>query len=111
MQQFYNAFSDSCHLIIYSSEGVITDVNDKLLKLFNIPDKSVWVGLRMTDFLGEETSRKVMEQLAQGKSYEECQAIDTGAGEKINFRQKFTPICDSQGKPLWILLITTPEQN
>jgi len=109
LEQFYKAFRDSCNFIIYSSEGVITDVNEKLLKLFNISEKSIFVGKHMSDFLGEKTCLAVMEHLTQGKSYEECQSVDTGVGGMQNFRHKFTPICDSQGELLWIISITTPE--
>jgi PAS domain S-box-containing protein len=110
LQQFYNAFSDTCYLIVYSSEGVLTDINEKLLKFFNA-DKSVFVGKHMSEYLGEETCRTVLKNLEQGKHHEEFQSVDTGVGGVIKFRQRFIPICNKEGKLSWILLLTEPEKE
>ena len=43
--------------------------------------------------------------ISYGKTYEENQVMDIGAGEMQNIWHKFIPICDRNGKLLWILLV------
>ena len=104
MQQFHAAVFDSCNIIMFSDEGMITDVNEKLLNIFSGYSKSEFIGKHMSEFISKECYQTVWEHLTQGKSYEETQPIDTGSGVQ-NFHHKYMPICDRSGKMLWILLI------
>ena len=104
MQQFHNAVFDSCNIVMFSDEGMITDVNEKLLNIFPGFNKSKFIGRRISEFVSKECYQEAWEHLTNGKIFEETQPIDTGSGI-LNFHHKYIPICDKNGKMLWILLI------
>ena len=105
MQQYLHATFDSCNIIKYSADGVITDVNDRLLSIFKGFDRSSFVGRHMSDFLTEDCYKAAWEHLTHGKAYEALQTLDGGNGETLNIWHKFIPICDRNGNLLWILLV------
>jgi len=104
MKQFHAAIFDSCNIVMLSTDGVITDVNEKLLAIYNGVCKSEFVGRHMSEFVSRECYQAAWGQLMKGKSYEETQPIDTGKGIQ-NIHHKYMPICDKNGDLRWILLI------
>ena len=105
MQQFHAAVFDSCNIIMLSVEGLITDVNEKLLGIYNGVSKSEFIGKHISEFVSRESYQSAWEHLMRGRPYEETQSLDTGGGEVQNIHHKYIPISDRDGKILWTLLI------
>ena len=104
MQQFQAAVFDSCNIVMFSDEGLITDVNEKLLNIFPGFNKTNFIGKHISEFISKESYQAAWEQLTNGKSFEETQPIDKGNVVQ-NFHHKYMPICDRNGKMMWILLM------
>ena len=105
MNQFLRATFESCNIVKYSAQGIITDVNDKLLSIFKGFDRSTFIGKHMSEFITAECYQAAWKHLTQGKPYEELQTLDVGGGVMQQIWHKFIPICDRNGKLLWILLV------
>ena len=104
MKQFHAAIFDSCNIVMFSVDGIITDVNEKLLAIYHGVCKSEFVGRHMSEFVSKECYQAAWDHLMRGKPYEETQLIDTGKGTQ-NIHHKYMPICDQNGELIWILLI------
>ena len=110
MQQFYSAIFNKFNMVDISTEGIITDVNQNLLNIFN-SDKSVFVGKHMTTFIGAEIFDKTWSNLAQGKCYEESLPMDNGIGKVLIIRHTFIPICNKHGELNRVMLFAIPENS
>ena len=111
MQQFHNAIFESCNVVEFSSEGVITDVNDNILTLFNAADKSVFVGKHISSFISKEAYQTAWASIAGGNHYEDVQHVNVGEGKIFNIRQKFMPICNIHGRLLRVMLLAFTENE
>ena len=105
MQQFHAAVFDSCNIIMISVEGVITDVNEKLLTIYNGINKSDCIGKHISEFVPMEYYQSAWEHLQSDAVYEKTIPIDTDSGGLLNIHHKFIPICDKEGKLLRALLV------
>ena len=110
MQQFYNTIFETCNVVEFSTEAVITNVNQNLLSIFNNADRDTFVGKCASDFIGEEASETAWSYLSKGKFYEDVQTVNTGA-ETLVIRQKFVPICNKQGQLKRVFLLALPENG
>ena len=52
MQQFHQTIFEVCNVVEFSAEGVITNVNQNLLNIFNKADRNTFVGKRSAAFIG-----------------------------------------------------------
>jgi SH3-like domain-containing protein len=90
---------------MFSNEGIITDVNEKLLSIYDGVGKSEVIGRHVSDFVGKEDYQTAWEYLKTGRPCEVTQTMDTGSGGIQNMHHKYMPICDKNGQLLWTLLI------
>jgi PAS domain-containing protein len=103
-KQFYNAIIETCNVVEYSPDAIITDVNDNFLKIF-ISDRSNFIGKPMNAFMSDEVYRAVMKSINAGKIYEDVQSLDIGGGKTLSVTQRFIPIQDRSGKLQRILML------
>jgi PAS domain-containing protein len=110
MDQFYQTIYEMNNIVEFSSEAVITSVNQNLLRLFGGADRSQFMGKPLSVFVGEEAYAASWECLKQGKPYEDVQTVTTSDGKTNVVRQKFIPICDKSGHLLRAFLLVFPER-
>jgi methyl-accepting chemotaxis protein len=110
MQQFYNAILETCNVVEYSADAIITDVNANFLKIF-IADKSNFIGQHMSAFVGEEAFKTIYASLQAGKIYEDAQHLDMGEGRTKTIIQRCIPIQDGDGKLQRILMLAFPDDT
>jgi PAS domain S-box-containing protein len=108
-QQFHDMIFDTCNVVEFSAEGVITNVNQNLLDVYGNVTRADFIGKSMASLVGEEEFHRTWDDLRRGKRHESIRRVDIGVGNVITFRQRFVPICDQSGNLLRVLEITEPE--
>jgi PAS domain S-box-containing protein len=109
MNQYVQAIFKTCNVVVSSPEGIVIDINDRLLNMFGGAPKEAFVGKPMSTFTGEESFKTIWADMRKGKIHENTQQVDTGVGGVITYRQRFVPICDKSGKLLRVFELTDPE--
>jgi PAS domain-containing protein len=109
MEQLNEIMFDSFNIVEFSPEGVITDINNLALNLFESASRNDFVGKHLKNFIGETETEMAWKYLSKGNTYENRQKISTGVGKSVIFRQKFVPICDKKGKMLRGLILSYNE--
>lgn len=97
---------------LYDDQGIMTDINDKEVELFGLKSKEEFIGLNLFDnpLLPEDLKTKLKEGKSVNASFQYdfdrlngyYSTIRTGS---INLISKFTPLYDSIGNLINILLI------
>jgi PAS domain-containing protein len=101
-QQFHHAVLGTYSIVEFSTDAIIIDINDNVLKLFGSTDRSDFVGRHITTFISQEEYKEVWMNAEQGKAFETVQQV--GAVGKTNtLRQRYVPIRDKNGKLLRVL--------
>ena len=111
MQQFYRMIDESFNVCEFSPAGILTDINQNMLKFFEGLTKKDFVGKSMEDLVGKDEKNRVLSNLIQGKNCESVHAISAVSGQSIVFRHKFMPLCNRNSKLLRILMLSYPENN
>jgi len=109
MQQFYDGIYATNNVVEFSSDGIVTNVNQNLCNLFGL-DRSVFVGTHMATFNGEEVYNLIMRNLTNGKHFENVNEVNA-KGKILTIRQKFMPITNSDGLLERAMLLAFPENN
>ena len=110
MKQFHDGIFDTYNIVEFSAEAIITDVNQNLVNLFQVPSKSAFVGKHMSGFIGDEACKKVLANLKRGKIYMEKTQVEAG-NRKLDITQTFMPINDLSGKLMSITLFVVHNQE
>ena len=108
VQQFHDTIFDTCNVVEFASDAMITDVNKNILKMFNLA-KSDIVGKHISAFIGTEAYNSAWVHLMQGKPYEDVQNVDAGNGKILKIRQNFMPIVNIDGLLQRVFLLAFPE--
>jgi len=108
MKMIQDLLFSSLNVIEFSAEGIITDVTQNLASLFNV-DKSFPVGKPMSAFIGEESYKKTMASLVQGKIVDEVHTVTTG-DITLPVRHTFLPISNKQGELMRVLMLAFVEK-
>ena len=112
MQQFYQMIYESFNMCDFSSEGILTNINQNNLNFFEGGlTKEDFVGKPMDAFFGKEEANRILTSLQQGKKHENVHAIPTGPDKSTVFHHKFMPICNKNGILKWILMLAYPINN
>lgn len=103
--QLFQSISNSFHVIEFSEDGFLTNVNDNVLKAHNLP-KDAFVGKPLSDFVRESPQEmtKMMQNLQQGIPQTKQQEVSAN-GKTTLFQHEFIPFTDAMGKVYKILLI------
>jgi PAS domain-containing protein len=110
-QQFHGMILDTCNVVEFSAEGIITNVNQNLLDVFGNVTRADFIGKSMKELVGEEEFHRTWDDLRRGKRHESTRQVDIGVGNVITFRQRFVPICDPGGNLLRVLELTEPMKD
>jgi len=110
MQQFYNAIIESNNVGIFSADGIVIDVNQNLLNLWEA-DKSVFTGHHYSLFVGDEGFSTVWKDMVQGKKHADVRTITSPSGKQMVFRHNFIPVCNKKGELLRVLLLAFPDEK
>ena len=111
MEQFYRVINDTCNVVNFSAEGVITDISQNLLNVWGVTDKNVFVGKHYAELVGNEGYSSVWDNMKKGKYFADVRPVTTHTGQTLTFRHNFMPLCDQQGKLMQVLLFAFPESN
>jgi len=109
MEQFYDGIFATNNVIEFSSDGVITNVNQNLCALFGL-DKSAFIDKPMSAFVGEETTNQVMSNMRSGKLYETVQQVNAG-NRTLTIKQKFMPIISRESVLQSVMLLAFHDQE
>jgi len=110
MKQFYDGIFQSNNVGIFSADGVVIDVNQNLLNLWEA-EKSVFMGKHYSLFVGKEGFDTVWKVMVQGKTHADKQTITSPSGKKMIFRHNFIPVCNKQGELMQVLMLAFLENN
>ena len=110
LQQFYNAIVESNNVGVFSADGIVIDVNQNLLDLWEV-EKSVFMGKHYSLFVGEEGFATVWKDMVQGKKHADVRTITSPSGRQMVFRHNFIPVCNKQGELMRVLLLAFPEKD
>ncbi|MCK5537076.1 MAG: GAF domain-containing protein [Bacteroidales bacterium] len=105
----FSAIKNSVYVVIYNSEGVIIDVNQKLLDLLSI-EESMILGTKQGDFVVNKNVKKqtelvwknVIENQIVGEIVQEVHIKD----KKLWLASVFSPIVNEKGETIKILNIS-----
>jgi PAS domain S-box-containing protein len=109
LQQVLSGLDKTYNIIQFSSDAIITEVNQNLANLFR-SEKSAFIGKHMSSFMGAEEFNKAWNAITQGKTYEVSTQIDAD-GRKMDVKQTFMPVCDINGKLLSVTLFAVHDQE
>ena len=110
MDQFHNAIFSTSNVTEFSSDLIITDLNQNMADLFG-QNRSDFIGKHMSSFLSEETFNAVKTNVMNGKIHEDVQKMKLGDGKSKTIIQKFVPINDKEGNLQRVLLIAFHDKS
>ena len=93
MQLFYQMVLASNNVVEFSAEGVLTDINQNLLDLWEMP-KEMFVGKHYSELVGEEAYRTVWADMEKGVLHHDVRPVSTASGKTMVFKHHFLPIFD-----------------
>ena len=108
-KQFHDGIFNTYNIVEFSSDAIITEVNQNLLNLFQAP-RSAFIGKHMSDFIGHEEYKKAWADLSMGNNYITTTQVDA-AGRKLDVKQTFMPIRDLHGSLLSVTLLAVHDQE
>ena len=103
MQQFQDAIFDTYNILEYSADGYITAINDNLVKLFGVTDRSEFIGKHNSEFISREEYDLAWGSIAKGKTWDTVQKVEAN-GKTINLHQRYIPICNKNDELLRVLV-------
>ena len=109
-EQFLNAIYQTCNVVEFSSEAIITDVNQNLCNIFGV-DRSAFIGKHVTSFISQEAFQAANNSIMNGKIHEDVQRVKVGDDKSKDIIQKFVPINDKDGKLLRVLMLAFPKNS
>jgi PAS domain S-box-containing protein len=111
IKQFHKTFFDVCNVVELSKDGIVTDINEHLLNIWDNPGKSVFVGKHYSSLVGEDNFKAVWEDMVKGKHHTEIRYVTNATGKTKCFRHDFMPICDKDGELLRVIFLAIPDET
>jgi len=106
LEQLQNLIFSSFNVVKMSAEGVITDINDKALRVLKNASKENFIGVSIEEFIGKEEKEEIWEIINKGEVCERIQSMVIAPDKTAYFHRRFIPIIDSDGKLQRALLLS-----
>jgi PAS domain-containing protein len=111
MEAFRSAILQTCNVADVSTDGIITDVNQNMLNVFEMKTKSDFIGKHVSDFIGKETYQSAWENITIGRPFDTgVLPIITFSGKTLMLRSNYMPLCNKDGDLLSVMLLAFVDQ-
>ncbi|MFW6369954.1 MAG: PAS domain-containing protein [Bacteroidota bacterium] len=103
-----NAVHSTSLVVEYDLDGNILNINEKFLKLMNLPKRDI-IGIHHSDFTAKNRTENVYIEfwntMLKGEAVNNTEVIKLPTGKKLWLNQSYTPILNQEGKPTKIINI------